>query len=271
MANPHQIGSDHPLHRSRQLGGPPHTPISPAQSGFMPQGYPAHHQGTPSFSYESGGDHSAGQSIGAHHQGGPQHQPLHGYSPLVQPLEPRRPHLTVSVPHDGAAPPFSFDFGQSTSTPQHDQLPHNYYGNGGSGYDGGAGSSNLSPEAAFGSFQSTPVDGHNVYLSVPPQEWTSTHPGSSGSGRTAGGSNSGSKSGSGKRSGGGSTSPAKVPRHQFTACGACRHRRVKCDLRARQEEVERAAQLDDGGSGTAASRRRKVSCTNCQERGTNCV
>jgi hypothetical protein len=63
-----------------------------------------------------------------------------------------------------------------------------------------------------------------------------------------------------------------VPRHQFTACGACRHRRVKCDLRARQEESEHEAQVEESrGSGAGTVRRRKVSCTNCQERGTNCV
>lgn len=68
------------------------------------------------------------------------------------------------------------------------------------------------------------------------------------------------------------TAGTKNPRHQFTACGACRHRRVKCDLRMRQEEAERETALEEAQSGAVgAVRRRKVSCTNCRERGTNCV
>lgn len=72
---------------------------------------------------------------------------------------------------------------------------------------------------------------------------------------------------------------AKTSRQQFTACGACRHRRVKCDLKDRQDQAEKAA--NEGGSkgpgphrtnaAAAAARRKKVTCTNCQERGTNCV
>ncbi|KAL7421552.1 hypothetical protein Q5752_003321 [Cryptotrichosporon argae] len=68
----------------------------------------------------------------------------------------------------------------------------------------------------------------------------------------------------------GQSPTTKTPRHQFTACGACRHRRVKCDLRAKQEEAERLA-AEEGDVGPARPRRRKVSCTNCEERGTNCV
>lgn len=82
----------------------------------------------------------------------------------------------------------------------------------------------------------------------------------------------------GKRDGG--QGGAKTSRQQFTACGACRHRRVKCDLKDRQEEAERQAlEQESHGVGphrsstaaSAAARRKKVSCTNCQERGTNCV
>ncbi len=72
-----------------------------------------------------------------------------------------------------------------------------------------------------------------------------------------------------------SQSTAKTSRQQFTACGACRHRRVKCDLMDIQEEVERiAAEEDHKGVGPqrgSTARRRKVFCINCIERGTNCV
>ena len=70
---------------------------------------------------------------------------------------------------------------------------------------------------------------------------------------------------------------AKTSRQQFTACGACRHRRVKCDLKDRQEAAELQAAAEDEMKGpgphrgSAAARRKKVVCTNCQERGTNCV
>ena len=45
----------------------------------------------------------------------------------------------------------------------------------------------------------------------------------------------------------------KTGRQQFSACGACRHRRVKCDLKEKQE------------------RESKSICSNCQERGIACM
>ena len=65
-------------------------------------------------------------------------------------------------------------------------------------------------------------------------------------------------------------SSAKTSRQQFTACGACRWRRVKCDLKARQEEAEKLTGSKADGSSIGVARKR-VSCTNCLERGTNCV
>ena len=72
---------------------------------------------------------------------------------------------------------------------------------------------------------------------------------------------------------------AKTSRQQFTACGACRHRRVKCDLKDRQEEAERLAEENEARgtlgpqrrAGSGAKGRVRVSCSNCLERGTNCV
>lgn len=58
--------------------------------------------------------------------------------------------------------------------------------------------------------------------------------------------------------------PAKTARSQFSACGACRHRRVKCDLKSKQEEAEKSAPKGKG-------RAKPPSCTNCLERGMLCV
>lgn len=69
---------------------------------------------------------------------------------------------------------------------------------------------------------------------------------------------------------------AKTSRQQFTACGACRHRRVKCDLKDRQDQAERDAHESGGteprrNAAGSSSKRKKVACTNCEERGTNCM
>ncbi|TXT15729.1 hypothetical protein VHUM_00232 [Vanrija humicola] len=113
--------------------------------------------------------------------------------------------------------------------------------------------------APMSGFHPTPVDQSSMHqLAMPAQDWSQAHGKAASSGPIA-------KS----QRGGNASSPAKVPRHQFTACGACRHRRVKCDLRTRQEEAERVAILEDAQSGTTTNassvRRRKVSCTNCQD------
>lgn len=85
-----------------------------------------------------------------------------------------------------------------------------------------------------------------------------------------------SATGSSQSGGSGNTHGPKTSRQQFTACGACRHRRVKCDLKDRQEEAERKA-LEDGEGGVGpvrsnpAARKKKVICTNCQERNMNCM
>lgn len=68
---------------------------------------------------------------------------------------------------------------------------------------------------------------------------------------------------------------AKTSRQQFTACGACRHRRVKCDLKQR-EDVDQLSMADgEAGIGPhrrgTSARRGSVICSNCIERRTNCV
>ncbi|OCF36737.1 hypothetical protein I316_01333 [Kwoniella heveanensis BCC8398] len=78
-------------------------------------------------------------------------------------------------------------------------------------------------------------------------------------------------SGSGEKSNG-----SKTTRQQFTACGACRHRRVKCDLKDKQEAAEKIAEEENDrgvgpARGKAGNKSKKVSCTNCVERGLNCI
>ncbi|WWD17398.1 hypothetical protein CI109_101839 [Kwoniella shandongensis] len=71
---------------------------------------------------------------------------------------------------------------------------------------------------------------------------------------------------------------SKTSRQQFTACGACRHRRVKCDLKDKQEQAEKLAEEggEDNGvgpirKGSGGGKAKRVSCTNCIERGLNCI
>ena len=56
---------------------------------------------------------------------------------------------------------------------------------------------------------------------------------------------------------------AKTTRQQFTACGACKHRRVACDLKDRQAAAVRQTKK--------GAKKSKVSCSNCIARGINCV
>jgi hypothetical protein len=64
----------------------------------------------------------------------------------------------------------------------------------------------------------------------------------------------------------------KTGRQQFSACGACRHRRVKCDLKERQDMLE--VQESDKGSGpirASNKTRKKAICSNCVERNVACM
>jgi hypothetical protein len=70
----------------------------------------------------------------------------------------------------------------------------------------------------------------------------------------------------------------KTSRQQFTACGACRHRRVKCDLKDRQEEAElleheRTVRGTGPVRNNAPKRKNnsRISCSNCIERNMQCV
>jgi hypothetical protein len=69
-------------------------------------------------------------------------------------------------------------------------------------------------------------------------------------------------------------SRAKTSRQQFTACGPCRHRRIKCDLKEKQDALKREAKEEEEreiGAVRGSARRRKAFYTNCEERGANCV
>jgi hypothetical protein len=160
------------------------------------------------------------------------------------------------MPMEPVAPTITFGYPQPPQ--QSDQVHHSYYSSG--SFDGGAGPSSVSQESGtFGSFQTTPIEGPHAYLHPPPQEWPAP-------GQQASSSNKRPN----KRVSGSAASPGKATRAQYTACGACRHRRVKCDLRARQEDAEREARLEEAKGGGPV-RRRQPSCSNCVERGTNCV
>lgn len=158
-------------------------------------------------------------------------QPLH-YAPSMVPLDQQR-----RMPSE-VTPALTFDYAPNGNA----RLPQGFYS-----VDGNTSPPSLDSGSSFNGFQGV-ENGLFTHLHLPTSEWSS---GSSPQPPTPA-----------KRHGNGTS--GKVPRHQFTACGACRHRRVKCDLRARQDEAEREAVGDD-------TRRRKVSCTNCQERETNCV
>nr|ODN88362.1 hypothetical protein L203_02975 [Cryptococcus depauperatus CBS 7841] len=69
----------------------------------------------------------------------------------------------------------------------------------------------------------------------------------------------------------GSNHTAKTTRQQFTACGACRHRRVKCDLKDRQDEFERLAVTESEGTGPRRGKQKRIQCSNCLERRLNCI
>ncbi|KAK8864304.1 hypothetical protein IAR55_001551 [Kwoniella newhampshirensis] len=109
--------------------------------------------------------------------------------------------------------------------------------------------------------------------------WESTIPPPIGGGRAnaafaRGGIHQGGNVGGPSGGAGGS----KTSRQQFTACGACRHRRVKCDLKDKQEQAEKVAEEEGEESGVGPIRKgqgggkqNRVSCTNCVERGLNCI
>ncbi|ODN79767.1 hypothetical protein L202_03678 [Cryptococcus amylolentus CBS 6039] len=67
-----------------------------------------------------------------------------------------------------------------------------------------------------------------------------------------------------------SAAATKTTRQQFTACSACRHRRVKCDLKDKTEEAETAAN-DREGLGPHRGKAKVVQCSNCVERGLRCI
>lgn len=111
-----------------------------------------------------------------------------------------------------------------------------------------------------------PPSQHSSSLSLPnqsPNEWQSQAPRSF---RKAG------RQPNSRATGSDSTSGTKTTRQQFTACGACRHRRVKCDLKDKQEQVEKTTLSESGGrTGPMREQAKKIQCSNCLERGLNCV
>lgn len=248
MTNPHHHGSTHPLHRQQHQQGI--QPESPLQAEFsIASVYGSHPQ---HYLYDSGASSHGGPTVGP----SPPHQ--HGYTPQLLPIEQRRA-LNVNVPMEPVTPTITYGYAQVQSQQgSHDQLPPPSFYSGGFGEN----TADMDQESAFGAFPSNQVvDGHGyLHPPPPPQDWSaqSGQPSTTTSKRSS------------KRPSGSTASPGKATRAQYTACGACRHRRVKCDLRARQEDVEREARIEESKGGGPV-RRRQPSCSNCVERGTNCV
>ncbi|ORX36756.1 hypothetical protein BD324DRAFT_466027 [Kockovaella imperatae] len=185
-------------------------------------------------------------------------------------------NLSISLPPQHLHPPLlisppgSMSYSSATVTPPVSGYPPAFYSSGTSPFP--------SPSYATHQSQITPPIS-DYFTSQPPPSISpsamahrSGHIGpSSPNGKRYGGGGDSSRSASinsGKAEpSSGNKSGAKTSRQQFTACGACRHRRVKCDLKDRQEAAEKQA----GSAAKRSGKKIRVSCSNCLERGTNCV
>jgi hypothetical protein len=107
------------------------------------------------------------------------------------------------------------------------------------------------PMTSTQSFMPTPAHGHTAlpYISPPLQYGYNGQPKASGS----------------------RSNNAKTGRQQFSACGACRHRRVKCDLREKQEKLQKDNTSSEEAKAESKKRPRKAICSNCEERGIACM
>ncbi|KIR24802.1 hypothetical protein I309_06357, partial [Cryptococcus deuterogattii LA55] len=176
------------------------------------------------------------------------------FQPLPYPQQQSQPSLTS--PYETPLMPMS-----STPLSAHHEGMVDYF----SIWNG----QNMQPVSDFHqhSFQHhAPPRQHSSSLSLQnqsPNEWQSQAPRSS---RKTG------RQPNSRANGSDSTSSTKTTRQQFTACGACRHRRVKCDLKDKQEQVEKTTLSESGGrTGPMREQAKKIQCSNCLERGLNCV
>ncbi|GMK59564.1 hypothetical protein CspeluHIS016_0801700 [Cutaneotrichosporon spelunceum] len=236
MTYPHHSGSiTDPLHRRVSAGNAPEYINVGSYQGF---GY----------------DYDRSQASTS-----PSRRPMPYPSPGMQSRQPLNiglPHPHDHLPPPSLTPSITFDMHGGAQQQQLQFFPNGMVDNSESSSTLGDGGS------PFSSFHPDSQTGGSVYL-VPPIDWSPNQT------STANAAHQQTSTGPVK---GAKANANKVPRHQFTACGACRHRRVKCDLRARQEEAEREAFLEDTQNGSSGSlQRKRASCTNCQERGTNCV
>lgn len=176
------------------------------------------------------------------------------FQPLPYPQQQSQPSLTS--PYETPLMPMS-----STPLSAHHEGMVDYF----SIWNG----QNMQPVSDFHqhSFQHhAPPPQHSSSLSLQnqsPNEWQSQAPRSS---RKTG------RQPNSRANGSDSTTSTKTTRQQFTACGACRHRRVKCDLKDKQEQVEKTTLSESGGrTGPMREQAKKIQCSNCLERGLNCV
>ncbi|WVQ67810.1 uncharacterized protein L199_006015 [Kwoniella botswanensis] len=303
---PHAEGSNYPQQdRSNQRGRPP--PINLPQN---PYGHPSHPNPHDHHAHHQHNQHSDQvQQVQGYYP--PPPPPNIFYAAENQPPGPPV-NMTLNQPYDATFQPKLEHDGPSVLIPQHQLLP-NYLDHQQqqqqhqqmqhsiivSPYEMplGSGSSHNPNMAEYfpplhtptgvpmdsGSSHNTamldyfppplPPPSHDVMSNVPidhHQAWQSTVPAPLPTAQSTSSKNNASAGPSGKPEKPGS----KTSRQQFTACGACRHRRVKCDLKDKQEAAEKATMEDDGvgpSRSKGASKQKKVSCTNCIERGLNCI
>ncbi|WVW83759.1 hypothetical protein I302_105780 [Kwoniella bestiolae CBS 10118] len=238
-----------------QPPGPPvnMTLIQPYDSNIQPK---LEHDG-PSVLLPPHQHHIPNQYLD-HHQQQHQHQQQMQQPMILSPYEmplgsgsSHNPNMAEYFPplHTPTGIPIPMDSGSSQNTAMVDYFP---------------------PPSTLQHQQSQPPQ--NLVSTMPidhsHQAWQSTVPapiptGNAKNNASAGPSTKAEKAGS------------KTTRQQFTACGACRHRRVKCDLKDKQEAAEKSTMEDTDGVGPSrnkgVSKQKKVSCTNCIERGLNCI
>ncbi|ORY32499.1 hypothetical protein BCR39DRAFT_374254 [Naematelia encephala] len=272
----------HPYHHHH--GPPPLTSDNQRHSRHSQLARNAHPQQPPTAAYQfdslappqlSSGGESYQYPSSVYYSSDPtqqQHDLQHGGVPPIHLFPPNtevgqeRRRSPSSMPMPQVSPPFddpNLTLPLSFTQPQQQQLGV------GSPYNTPTGvippNSGAAASDYFPPYNTSPTSASHPFLSstwqAPPiNQMPTVHQQMEASTSTSGKQNSG----------------AKTNRQQFTACGACRHRRVKCDLKDRQEAAELAAIEEEGSAGVGpqrqlVSRRKKVSCTNCQERGTNCM
>lgn len=247
----------------------------------------------PNTYYPTDGAYPPHTAPSLYHSAGPVHvAPMYSPNVVLEPVHERsRPAMTLELPHpqmyaeNDSHRTHHSDSSYSQGTPYEHTPGQQEYP-----YSGSPSGESHRPDSYFPPIQAAYTPSIPQYRSSAtpypsaPSEWQSTHPSHAAPSVSPYGppphlreTSRPSKGGPSQHPGGSSGTQAKTTRQQFTACGACRHRRVKCDLREKQEQLGRDQRDDEDRSGpgptrsSSSARRKKAVCTNCAERGTNCV